>query len=259
MANDPVVVSSRAARPGRRVPGGALAALLLGVLVAACQPGATSAAPTLPAPESTATIAPPIATTLPAASEEAGPFELEGPMLGGRVPDTCPWADSLAVNGGFSPDVTPWQARFGSLTYTERTYVSSPGSGLLAADASAADTGFTGIVGQCVDLAPSTAGTPAMAPTRLLAQVYLQGDPSIVSIGPTLFFHANPGCSGDLLDAVSLPAIEGGLGWIKVDGEIDVPTGTNSIDFVVYAAADEASALAAIDDFCVYPTGSAQR
>lgn len=85
-----------------------------------------------------------------------------------------------------------------------------------------------------------------------LARGYLQGDPDIVSVSSSIFFHAGGGCSGEILDVVTSPVVRGGEGWTHVVVSADVPTGTRSIDVLVSAQGEKKKTVTtAIDNVCV--------
>jgi hypothetical protein len=152
----------------------------------------------------------------------------------------------LLAGGGFETGLEGWEARYGLLRHTVKTYAGEPGAALLVTSDAAPDGGRLAVAGRCLDLDPGLAGQV------LIVEAYLLAMPETEGVALSVFLHPEAGCHGEILDVNGPPGVTSETGWTFVTVSLPIPQGTAAADFVVRAVSLSGSGRALVDRVCAY-------
>jgi hypothetical protein len=166
------------------------------------------------------------------------------------IPTVLPTPEGqLLRNANFENGVSGWEPRIGDFLHSTDESHSGEGSGRLVTNEMDARGDYSALVGQCV---PLTEGSTAAGEGGLVVAMYINSSQGGSFISLSGVFTDDEQCRGSHVGTFSIP-VDQGTDWMVVLGEIEIPEGAGSLDFLISCGGDDPDAGILVDDVHLTP------
>jgi hypothetical protein len=166
-----------------------------------------------------------------------------------EYPTLMPTAENeMLQNPNFEGGVDGWEARFGEFIQSTGASYTGMGSGRLITSTVDARGDYSGLIAQCVTLATDAGTITGSGAAQLEVAIYINASGGGLFINLAGVFAEGEQCQGAQMGTFSLSLPESGDGWALIEGVIDVPPGSQSLDLLISCSGSGPDSSILVDD-----------